>query len=281
MCCLCLFAIYHASAVCRDAQSPGKALAAPQLGHSGKDPKPALSPDVWRRSTHTEAGCCHPPPTHTHNILFRLGTEDSLNWGNVNVTWLRGPSGAADKRCGESQIRNLWTTRTPSRWENHKGSSEGASHTCRCSRSTIPKSFLSTGWWGTGGEDRPPHLENRWLHSFQKSQHESEKTTEACWKAAMCRKYSFKWRCKLLLLLFHLSEDVGLLKSVIYLVRLAVHFTVGGDERVTIHIGHQISRILQKHAGLLWNPNMTENVHILQTFIKAQIMHNIFRRQFN
>lgn len=45
--CVCVLALYHASAACRDAQSPGKVPAAPQLGHSGKDPKPkTLSPDV-------------------------------------------------------------------------------------------------------------------------------------------------------------------------------------------------------------------------------------------
>lgn len=44
--CVCLFARYHASAACRDSQSPGKVPAAPQLGRSGKDPKPTLSLDV-------------------------------------------------------------------------------------------------------------------------------------------------------------------------------------------------------------------------------------------
>lgn len=45
-CGVCVFALYHASAACRVAQSPGKVPAAPQLGRSRKDPKPTLSPDV-------------------------------------------------------------------------------------------------------------------------------------------------------------------------------------------------------------------------------------------
>lgn len=32
---------------------------------------------------------------------------------------------------------------------------------------------------------------------------------------------------------------------------MLVHGTVGGDERVPVHVGHQIRGILHKHAGLL------------------------------
>lgn len=49
--------------------------------------------------------------------------------------------------------------------------------------------------------------------------------------------------------------------SLIYSVCTRVwvlHCTVGGDECVAVHVGHQISGILHKHAGLLWNTNITD-----------------------
>lgn len=36
-------------------------------------------------------------------------------------------------------------------------------------------------------------------------------------------------------------------------VLLFVFLTVGGDQRVSVHVGHQVSGILQEHVGLLCN----------------------------
>lgn len=82
--------------------------------------------------------------------------------------------------------------------ESEKSSSEGASHTCWCSRSTIAKSFLSTGWRGRGGKHRLTWRTDYFI-LLSRIHSTSHKTTEACWKAATCWKYSSRSRCKLLL----------------------------------------------------------------------------------
>lgn len=48
-----------------------------------------------------------------------------------------------------------------------------------------------------------------------------------------------------------LSEYPDCYSSRLHFVRVSVRCTVGGDERVTVHVGHQIGGILHEHTGLL------------------------------
>ncbi len=41
--------------------------------------------------------------------------------------------------------------------------------------------------------------------------------------------------------------------SVLCFLCVHVFITISGDDSVTIHVGHQVSWILQKHVGLFWN----------------------------